>query len=75
MLFALPRQTDHLISDASDNAFVVACKFPESDLSILSDQVLPNRTSGCRVMSQAQVLCEKDGGKCVSARNCLNCLG
>ena len=53
MLFALPRQTDHLISDASDNAFVVACKFPESDLSILSDQVLPNWTSGCRVMSQA----------------------
>ena len=59
MLFVLPRQTDHLISDASDNAFVVACKFPESDLSILSDQVLPNWTSGCRVMSQTQVLCEE----------------
>ena len=59
MLFALPRQTDHLISDASNNPFIVACEFPESNLSILPDQVLPNRTSGCRVMSQAQVLCEK----------------
>ena len=59
MLFGLPRQTDHLISDASNNSFVVACEFPESNLSILPDQVLPNRTSGCRVMSQAQVLCEK----------------
>jgi len=59
MLFALPRQTDHYISDTSDNSFIVACEFPESNLSILSDQILPNRTSGCRVMSQAQVLCEK----------------
>ena len=59
MLFALPRQTDQFISDTSDNSFIVACEFPESNLSILPDQVLPNRTSGCRVMSQAQVLCEK----------------
>ena len=59
MLFVLPRQTDHFISDTSDNSFIVACEFPESNLSIFPDQVLPNRTSGCRVMSQAQVLCEK----------------